>query len=354
LDFTRVRVSARAISRATAFGAAIAVGLGAAYAAANVVEDSLSQSRAHRLADAAAQGFSEAALRSQGDGMSRSALSIAKRHDPYTVAGDDARDRDAALLAARLERTAASADSLKLRTGPAAQPFRLGGALDSSRELECLTQAVYFEARGEGPSGQAAVAQVVLNRVRHPAFPKSVCGVVFQGASTRSAQFSFTNDGSLRRGREPGAWRRAQSIAARALDGHVVAQLGNATHFHAARVSPGWGGLVKVAAVGQHVFYRFGGRNGAPGAFRQKPAASEPKRIYASILPTEIPSGPQILAMTSTVEAAAQAKPAAPPKPELRPVDAAIAAEAKPVPAAAPVAKVQEPAAEAAPPSQAS
>ena len=134
--------------------------------------------------------------------------------------------------AARLERDERGATNLLLRTSlqlPALSTFQLSGALDQSRELECLTQAVYFEARGETPAGQAAVAQVVLNRVRHPAFPKSVCAVVFQGAGRHGCQFSFACDGSTQRGREAGAWRRAQTIASRALDGFVMAEVGRAS-----------------------------------------------------------------------------------------------------------------------------
>ena len=129
---------------------------------------------------------------------------------------------------------------------------------EHSRELYCLTSAVYFEARGETPRGQAAVAQVVMNRVANPRFPKSVCGVVFQGAATRGCQFSFACDGSMRRGREAAAWDRARRIAERALSGVVLADVGKATHFHTIGVEPGWGPqMMRVAKVGLHVFYRF-------------------------------------------------------------------------------------------------
>ncbi|HYG27968.1 MAG TPA: cell wall hydrolase, partial [Caulobacteraceae bacterium] len=116
--------------------------------------------------------------------------------------------------------------------GPAARPFRSGAQSD----LDCLTEAVYYEARGEGAAGQAAVAQVVLNRVRHPSFPKSVCAVVYQGC-----QFSFACDGSTRRARERGAWNRAREVASKALAGAVAANVGNATHFHTVHVAPQWG-----------------------------------------------------------------------------------------------------------------
>ena len=126
--------------------------------------------------------------------------------------------------------------------------------------LDCLTDAVYYEARGESDRGQAAVAQVVLNRTRRGGFPKSVCGVVFQGAADRACQFSFACDGAMRLGREPAAWRRARGVAQRALDGFVMQDVGDATNFHVARLGQIWGtGLVKVAQVGAHVFYRLTG-----------------------------------------------------------------------------------------------
>jgi spore germination cell wall hydrolase CwlJ-like protein len=216
--------------------------------------------------------------------MDAGALAIARRHDPYTVSGGAQRDRQSALLVERLEQRQQSDQtrpSLLLRASfggpfnPSVAPFRLTNALESSRELECLSEAVYYEARGETPSGQAAVAQVVLNRVRHPSFPKSICGVVFQGASTHGCQFSFACDGSMRARRETGAWSRAQKIASRALSGSVMSEVGAATHFHTTGVAPGWGPrLMRVAQVGMHVFYRFGGRSGAPDAFSRTPRPS--------------------------------------------------------------------------------
>lgn len=340
LTHLSVRGSARALVRSAAVASAITVGLGAAYIAVGAVENRAAQARSQRLADAVAHGFSEAALRSQGRDMAPGALAIARRHDPYGMAGDAARDRDASLFAARLEQAASGKARPASRTAPAAQPFRLANALDSSRELECLTQAVYFEARGETAAGQAAVAQVVLNRVRHPAFPKTVCGVIFQGASSRTAQFSFTNDGSLRRGRESGAWRRAQKVAARALDGYVIPELGKATHFHATRVSPGWGGMVRVASVGQHVFYRFGARGGGVREVLRPKARpdTEARTVYASILPTQIAAP---AAYTDAVAAPAEASPA--PRVAEVAAEAANTQETKGLPAAAkPAAKAHD------------
>ena len=160
-----------------------------------------------------------------------------------------------------------------------AQPFHLQGALEESRDLECLTQAVYYEARGESQAGQQAVAQVVLNRVRHPAFPKSVCGVVFQHAGG-GCQFSFACDGSTSKHVEGGAWNRARKVAAAALDGHVIETIGNATHFHVASLGKVWAsGMMQVAQIGSHVFFRFGGAAGAPKMFHAEPQLSQPLQM---------------------------------------------------------------------------
>ena len=123
------------------------------------------------------------------------------------------------------------------------------------RTLTCLTQAVYYEARGESVQGQAAVAQVVLNRTRHPAFPASVCGVVFQGVARGSCQFSFACDGAMQQGRDDAAWARARLVAQRALQGYVMVAVGQATNFHATRLGQAYDGqLARVARVGGHIF----------------------------------------------------------------------------------------------------
>jgi len=148
------------------------------------------------------------------------------------------------------------------------------GAVDHARDTQCLTQAVYYEARGESPSGQAAVAQVVLNRVRHPAFPKTICGVVFQHMGD-DCQFSFACNGAMRQPVDRAAWRRAMAVADRALSGAVMSEVGSATHFQAARSTSGWAGsLAKVAQIGEHIFYRFTGRAGAPRMFKAEPQRS--------------------------------------------------------------------------------
>jgi hypothetical protein len=152
----------------------------------------------------------------------------------------------------------------------AARPFDLSGSdpLDHRRALLCLTQAVYYEAGFEPMDGRRAVAQVVLNRMRHPAFPKSVCGVVYQGARLPVCQFSFVCDGSLYRAPALGAWKQAEAVARAALNGYVERSVGAATHYHANYVAPYWAPkLAKISQLGAHIFYRWPGAWGSTAAF---------------------------------------------------------------------------------------
>lgn len=162
---------------------------------------------------------------------------------------------------------------------PAARPFRMTGtSADRLRSLECLTAAIYYEAARETTDGQRAVAQVVLNRVRHPAYPASVCGVVFEGARRNTGcQFSFTCDGSLRRAPMASYWERARAVAEAALNGYVHAPVGWATHYHANYVVPYWASsLIKAATIGNHIFYRWRGGWGRPPAFLNRYIGAEP------------------------------------------------------------------------------
>jgi hypothetical protein len=166
---------------------------------------------------------------------------------------------------------------------PAAQPFKAAklGAAARASAIDCLASAVYYEAGSQDSDGQKAVAQVVLNRVRHPAFPSTVCGVVYQG-STRSTgcQFTFTCDGSLERRPDSAGWARARRIAEAALDGAVFGTVGLATHYHANYVVPYWAAtLAKNAVVGAHLFYRWAGGWGRADAFTQKYARQEPSSV---------------------------------------------------------------------------
>ena len=162
---------------------------------------------------------------------------------------------------------------------PAATPFVFkGNSASRAQALQCLASAVYYEAGNQDADGERAVAQVVLNRVRHPAFPASVCGVVYEG-STRATgcQFTFTCDGSLYRQPDADGWRRAYDVAKAALSGFVYVPVGYATHYHADYVVPYWAStLAKNAMVGAHIFYRWAGNWGQPGAFAKTYGGQEP------------------------------------------------------------------------------
>ena len=158
-----------------------------------------------------------------------------------------------------------------------ARPFMPAGSpADRERALTCLAAAVWYEA-GDDPVGQRAVAQVVLNRVRHPAYPKTVCGVVFQGSERQTGcQFTFTCDGAMTRTPSAEAWQRARDIAEKALGGFVEKVVGTATHYHTDWVVPYWSGsLDKIAEVHTHLFFRWPGWWGQPGAFSGRYAGGE-------------------------------------------------------------------------------
>ena len=163
---------------------------------------------------------------------------------------------------------------------PPARPFSIAGVnpADRARSLDCLAAGIYYEAATEPLDGQRAVAQVILNRVRHPAYPNTVCGVVFEGAQrSTGCQFSFTCTGALRRTPMPVYWERARAVAAQALNGYVYAPVGLALNYHANYVVPNWSSsLVKNANVGLHIFYLWRGNQGRPGAFTDAYVGAEP------------------------------------------------------------------------------
>jgi spore germination cell wall hydrolase CwlJ-like protein len=184
-----------------------------------------------------------------------------------------------------------------------AKPFDLRPATEADRKraLRCLTQAVYYEAALEPLEGQEGVAQVVLNRVRDPNYPSTVCGVVYQGAErTTGCQFSFTCDGALSRAPIAWAWSRAARVAERALAGHVATRVGTATHYHADYVHPWWSPtLAKITQVGAHIFYRWKGSPGESAAFTDKSSGREPVIDEARF------ARPRILLAADSVEQAA-------------------------------------------------
>ncbi|SNS45882.1 cell wall hydrolase [Sphingopyxis indica] len=159
-----------------------------------------------------------------------------------------------------------------------ARPFVYpGDAANRARARDCMAAAMLYEA-GDDSKGQLAVGQVVINRVRHPAFPKSICEVVFQGAERATGcQFTFTCDGALARRYSDVAWRRAQDNASMMLAGLVDPAVGLATHYHTDWVRPYWSDtLEKIAAIDTHLFFRWPGYWGTPGAFRGAVRGSDP------------------------------------------------------------------------------
>ncbi|WP_257575419.1 cell wall hydrolase [Sphingomonas sanguinis] len=161
---------------------------------------------------------------------------------------------------------------------PAARPWAVTlAAPDAERALDCLAAAAWYEA-GDDTPGEQAVVQVVLNRVRHPSFPKTICGVVFQGSErTTGCQFSFTCDGAMRRTPSPAAWLRAQAVARAAMAGVVFAPVGWATHYHTDWVVPTWNATMeKIASLHTHLFFRWPGAIGRGGAFGGRHTGTEP------------------------------------------------------------------------------
>ena len=175
----------------------------------------------------------------------------------------------------------------------AARAFRFtGSAVDRARSIDCLALAAMAEAGG-GDDGQRSVIQVILNRVRHPAFAKTICGVVFQGAErTTGCQFTFTCDGSLARRYSDTAWSAARRRAGEALDGKTYARVGAATHYHTDWVHPVWSKqLDKIAQVDTHLFFRWPGYWGSRDAGRVAYRGGEPAIAEMSWRPAHATGG---------------------------------------------------------------
>jgi hypothetical protein len=239
---------------------------------------------------------------------------------------------DSGVVAATTARKSGEARPLDAALGDAvARPtFLSGTAQDRFRALHCLTAAIYYEAATEPDAGQRAVAQVVLNRVAHPQWPNSVCGVVFQGSERPGCQFSFACDGSMARAPARGWWLRARAVAERALAGEVYAPVGLATYYHTGAVHPGWADrMAFVGAIGAHLFYRPPGAEGRAGAFADRYFGGEPSpaprpTVVAPVAQIVPAVGLPIPRLATPVTAAA---PPAPAVPDLLPPASAIRAE---------------------------
>jgi spore germination cell wall hydrolase CwlJ-like protein len=219
--------------------------------------------------------------------------------------------------------------------GPSARAvsFRSRSPSDNLRAALCLTAAIYYEAANEPTEGQRAVAQVVLNRVRHPAFPNTVCDVVYQGTERPGVlcQFTFACDGAMARAPSFAGWLRARRVAEAALAGSVYAPVGLSTNYHTLAVAPSWGKtLTPTAIVGAHIFYRLPGGAGAPGAFAARYVGREPTPGPRAKI-TDPNAPPIVLAGVGTGSMTGLPLPAITPAPAAW-VDPAIAASA-PAPA---------------------
>ncbi|WP_395445865.1 cell wall hydrolase [Caulobacter sp. UC70_42] len=267
--------------------------------------------------------FTERALRHYVADFDPAMLALARRHDPrphkdywgrvegwevidlkdIPRLGDRAPDFDEARVINALR--PAVPEDLEF-----AKPFVLTGSADArAKALNCLTQAVYYEAGFEPGEGQMAVAQTVINRMRHPGYPKSICGVIYEGAARATGcQFSFACDGSLARVPPAALWANAQAVAKRALSGFVFKPVGVATHYHADYVAPYWAPtLVKLKQFGQHIFYRWTGPAGTLKAFNGRYSGNE--TVSADIL---MAADPRTLEAATPEILAAQNAPASP------------------------------------------
>jgi len=160
-----------------------------------------------------------------------------------------------------LEAFRPSPEEIAYHLTPEALNFRYQGESQAefeTRERHCLSLAIYFEARGEPTRGQIAVGQVILNRVRSPAFPSTICGVVYQGQMQPGCQFSFTCDGKSDIPREDAQWAQAQNIAKRIMAGQLwLPEIGYSTYYHANYVSPDWANsMSRIDTIGHHIFYK--------------------------------------------------------------------------------------------------
>ncbi|MBL8551881.1 MAG: cell wall hydrolase [Hyphomonadaceae bacterium] len=229
------------------------------------------------------------------------------------------------------DETQASAVRAVLRGPFEAPPLAQDGVADAEaldqRELGCMAQAIYYEARGENVRGQVAVGEVVMNRVRSKQYPNTICGVVYQGHTRATGcQFTFTCDGSRNRRPAGRAWQRAQHVAAQVMLGHTRSVVGSSTHYHTNAVSPRWRYmLVETARLGDHVFYRL--PSGSERAVLLQRAAARRAAAPPSTIEAETAEDLEVIEETSPVEAPAEApasvEAAAPEAPKAQSVEIA-------------------------------
>lgn len=215
------------------------------------------------------------------------------------------------------------------------------GREDAAAASQCMTQAIYYEAGNEPDAGKRAVAQVILNRVASPAFPKTVCTVVQQGANHPGCQFTFMCDGSLSRTPNLAGWTRAREIAEDALKGYIDAAVGGATHYHADYVFPTWApSMIKLAKIGRHIFYRWPGAQVTPMTpvdVSPPPAAQVTQSaVDVSLAPAPPPAGLSTLPPIAFAPTASPPIDAASPRPTSAPTTSEGAPQPAPQPPKAP------------------
>jgi Cell Wall Hydrolase len=251
----------------------------------------------------------DARLLSRGDEAAELALAALRDADGAAVAVGSTpapgltQDRSAMVLQASLR-------------GRSPEPFQAVAGYE--REHRCLSEGIYFEARGESREGQIAVGEVILNRVRSSAYPNTICGVVYQGSHrTTGCQFTFTCDGSLARQPRGRPWRQARDIAGELMAGVHNTVTGNATHYHTTAVWPRWAPrLIETTRIGAHIFYRY------PSASERAtmPEWTRPSRRAPVVVAAEEPApapeatAPEALSTEPAAEGGVEAPvPTAPP-----------------------------------------
>ena len=262
---------------------AVALTLAACLAIRTLVTRETGRQQAYAFIQAASRGYSNRELAELMVGSDPGAMAIAASHDPDAPQAVWARPPGWKRLDVDTPPTLgldhlSMGEAMRINgvipnsqfESPPAAPFVLhASAAERAQAVGCMTAAIYYEAALEPLEGQEAVAQVVINRMRHAGFPKSICGVVFQGSDRPGCQFSFACDGSMARPPAAWAWKQSRQVAERALSGFVMREVGAATNYHTDWIVAAWTPtLIKVGRIGQHIFFRPTGPQGQPAAFQ--------------------------------------------------------------------------------------
>lgn len=207
-------------------------------------------------------------------------------------------------LAPALAAAAPSAQAISYQPSQAGLNFKYKGESQAEfeeRERRCLSTAIYFEARGEPLQGQIAVGQVIMNRVRAPQFPETICGVVYQGQMAPGCQFSFACDGKTDTPKNDSHWALAQKLSRQITSGAVwLPEIGYSTFYHADYVSPYWKSTMnKIDSIGRHIFYKK--RNEKPYIVEAASAAPTPSSSKTSAGTLSLASsGPAVASISAT------------------------------------------------------